>query len=118
MQKKLKKEQKMTTKKVKNSKNPLDKELLGLFQAVKDVHQRAIKEIKQNIAPEIDSIIISKQKNCLEIERILDILLDFAFDEYILGLFKKLCRYYFSINAEATIFYVHSYRELWDNKEN
>ena len=41
-------------------------------------------------------------------------MLDFGFDDRILVLFKKLCRYYYAIDPEATASYVYSYREMWD----
>jgi hypothetical protein len=43
-----------------------------------------------------------------------DGLLDFCFDPELLPLYKRLCRYYFDINPEATADYVGFYRELWD----
>jgi hypothetical protein len=33
-----------------------------------------------------------------------------------LSLYKKLCRYYFAIDPEATVSYVNAYREMWDQK--
>jgi len=49
------------------------------------------------------------------IEHTLDGMLDFCFDDQMLLLFKKLCRYYFTINPQATDFYINHYREMWDN---
>ena len=48
------------------------------------------------------------------IEKALDHLLDVALDKTVLELFKSLCRHYYFINAETTVFYVNSYREMWD----
>lgn len=28
--------------------------------------------------------------------------------------YKRLCRHYFTINPQATVDYVHAYREMWD----
>jgi len=46
----------------------------------------------------------------------LDQLLEVAFDEKVLVTYKKLCRHYYFINPEAAVFYVQSYREVWDEE--
>ena len=48
---------------------------------------------------------------------LLDGLLDFCGTEKMLSLFKKLCRYYWKINPNATAEYVNIYRKLWDSEE-
>lgn len=53
-------------------------------------------------------------KDPKRIEWLLSCMLDFGFDDRILVLFKKLCRYYYAIDPEATASYVYSYREMWD----
>ena len=62
-----------------------------------------------------ENIIVSKTTDQSRIEHTLDGMLDFWFDADMLLLFKKLCRYYFTINPQATAFYINSYREMWDN---
>ncbi|MDR3266049.1 MAG: hypothetical protein LBT24_00560, partial [Tannerella sp.] len=52
-----------------------------------------------------------------EIEYILNYMLDFADNEKILALYRKLCRYYYSINPQATAEYIQSYKELYDEDE-
>ena len=37
-----------------------------------------------------------------------DGMLDFCFDEKVLTLYKKLCRYYFAIDPEASVSYVNA----------
>jgi len=44
-------------------------------------------------------------------------MLDYCFNEGMLLLYKKLYRYYFDINPEATAFYVNAYRELWEEQK-
>jgi len=34
-----------------------------------------------------------------------------------LVLYRKLCRYDFDIDLEATVSYVNAYREMWDEEE-
>ena len=60
-------------------------------------------------------IIVDKSTYQNHIDHILDGLLDFCFDESILLLFKKLCRYYLNINPIATADYINFYREMWDD---
>ena len=64
----------------------------------------------------VNQIILSETKDHKVIEHTLDGLLDFCFDDNLLILYNKLCRYYFYINPSATVFYINSYREMWDNE--
>ncbi len=64
---------------------------------------------------EIDAIIKDKDSDSRRIEHCLDGILDFCFDEKMLQLFKKLCRYYYNIDSVATSEYVYFYKEMWDN---
>jgi len=55
----------------------------------------------------------SKDEN--HIQRTLDYLLDFCFDEKMLTLYRRLCRYYWDINPHATANYIDYYREMYDS---
>jgi hypothetical protein len=66
---------------------------------------------------EIDDIINTKCKDKQRTENTLDHLLDFCFDNDILILFKKLCRYYYQIDRVVTIQYVKDYKDIWDTEE-
>jgi hypothetical protein len=55
-----------------------------------------------------------QSRDSRRIERCLDGMLDFCFDDEMLVLFKKLCRHYFDVDPEATVSYVQAYREMWD----
>ncbi len=68
----------------------------------------------QQYTPLVEALILSKTKDEYNIQHLLDGILDFCFDDKMLLLFKKLCRYYYYINPEATADYVHYYREMWD----
>ena len=67
--------------------------------------------------PEIERIIRTNNKDRHTIEHTLDALLDVAFDGDILLLFKKLCRYYYNIDPQATADYISYYREMWDSDD-
>lgn len=70
----------------------------------------------QLCAQEVEQLIATNSRNQNRIEHLLDRLLDCACLPEGLAQFKTLCRYYYSINPEATIFYVNAYRELWDSE--
>jgi hypothetical protein len=66
--------------------------------------------------PEVEQLISSQTTDEHQIQLMLDYLLDFCFDSQMLLLFKKLCRYYWDINPQATADYINSYREMWDEE--
>ena len=66
--------------------------------------------------PLVDVIIQSKSKDEKEIGHLLDRILDIACMEKGLILYKKLCRYYWDINPNATAYYINAYREMWDSE--
>lgn len=57
--------------------------------------------------------------NCRDSNKIaytLDFMLDFCFDEQMLQLYRRLCRHLYSFAPEAAVYYVNSYREMWDEE--
>lgn len=44
-------------------------------------------------------------------------MLDFTDNEKILASYRKLCRYYYDINPQATAEYIQSYKEMYDVDE-
>ena len=64
--------------------------------------------------PVAERIIKNKSRDIDEIEHTLDALCSAAFDDEALAVFKKLCRYYFDIDPQATAEYIMIYREMWD----
>jgi hypothetical protein len=79
--------------------------------------QRLVRQAYAEYSPEVDSVINEQSSDPKRIERLLDGILDFCFDPEMLRLYKKLCRYYFAIDPEATVSYVNSYRDMWDEDE-
>jgi len=67
--------------------------------------------------PLVNSIVKTNSQDIKLIEHTLDSLLDFAFDETVLILFKKLCGYYYAIHPQATAEYVLAYRDMWDDEQ-
>ena len=68
-------------------------------------------------SPEVDAVIREQSRDSKRIERLLDGILDFCFDIDMLRLYKKLCRHYFQIDPQATAFYIHAYRDMWDAQD-
>ena len=65
----------------------------------------------------VDDIIVSNSKDEKHIELTLDRLLDFCYDDENLLLYKKLCRYYLTINPIATEDYVKFYFEIYGEEK-
>ncbi len=53
-----------------------------------------------------------------ELSHLLDYLLDFACDEKILWLYKKVCRRYLYVYPRCIKFYIEAYREMWGDKDS
>jgi len=88
-----------------------------MIEEIKDLifgQQKLVRQALSEYSVLVENIIISKTNDQKRIEHTLDGILDFCFDADMLLLFKKLCRYYFTINPQATAFYVNHYREMWD----
>jgi hypothetical protein len=67
--------------------------------------------------PIVDLIIATRSRDACHIQLTLDYLLDFACHPAGLALYKKLCRYYYTLDPAATANYVNYYREMWDTDE-
>jgi len=79
--------------------------------------QRLAREAVQQYSAEVEAILKAQSRDSRRIERCLDGMLDFCFDDGVLVLYKKLCRYYYDIDPEATVSYVYAYREMWDGQK-
>ena len=85
-------------------------------ESAKEVQKLARVAVQQYSA-EVETILKTQSRDSMRIERCLDGMLDFCFDDGVLVLYKKLCRYYFDIDPKATVSYVHAYREMWDEEK-
>ena len=89
-----------------------------MIEQIKDLivgQQKLARQALPEYSVLVEKIIVSKTTDQNRIEHTLDGILDFCFDADVLLLFKKLCRYYFTINPQATAFYINHYREMWDS---
>jgi hypothetical protein len=101
---------------MKNKVKPPTNELVQAIGELARAHQQITHQAKQQYSFEVDTILRDQCREPRHIERLLDGMLDFCFDDGMLRLYKKLCRYYFKIDPVATTSYVYAYREMWDEK--
>lgn len=88
----------------------LSKEIMEMLETRNTLANRAL----ECLEPEVHEIVGSRCCNKQKIEELLDRLLDYCFNEQILFLYRKLCRYYNQIDPAATVGYVNAYRDMWD----
>ena len=93
----------------------MDECFKAISALVKKVHQLA-RDAELQYTREVDAIIRERSRDVDHIEHTLDGMLSFCFDPAMLVLYKRLCRYYFKIDPEATASYVYAYRDMWDEK--
>lgn len=84
----------------------------GIVDGLRRVHADAVLVY----GVEIEDIIRQRSRDVDHIERTLDGLLAFCGDDAALALFKRLCRYYWDIDSEATARHVLAYREWFDGE--
>lgn len=87
------------------------KSVAGLARETQQLARRAVQEY----SPAVEAILRSGCRDTRRIESTLDGLLGFCFDPDVLVIYKKLCRYYYDIDPQATASYVQFYREMWDS---
>ena len=92
------------------------KEIFELAGQINELQQEAVRQTLSVYEAEVEQIVLNKITDRQRIENALDQLLEVAFDENVLVTYKKLCRHYYFINPEAAVFYVQSYREVWDEE--
>lgn len=96
----------------------MDNKLHDLAKNIIDLQKEAVKQTLAYWKPEAENIIITQSKDVDRIEHTLDALCEVAFDEEVLSVYKKLCRYYLTFNPVATYEHIMIYREMWDNQED
>jgi hypothetical protein len=97
------------------TKPQLDDLVKSIGELAKARNQLA-RRAEQQYSLEVKAILKAQNRDPQRIEHLLDGLLDFCFDSEVLHLYKKLCRYYFKIDPEATASYVYAYRDMWDEE--
>ena len=75
------------------------------------IHQKAY-EVYLPLVEDVCSRTVSEA----ELSHLLDYLLDFAWDEKILGLYKKVCRKYLYVYPRCIKSYIEAYREMLEDE--
>lgn len=89
-------------------------EIYQVFRQFAERQSQLARMAKAQYEPMVDSIIRKKITDVKKIQFVLDGVLDFCFDEEMLVIFKRLCRYYYPLDPEAVGFYVRLYLEMWE----
>ena len=89
---------------------------LNGFKELAESIQKNTQEAFEIYEVQVDRIYRNKVKDEKEIEQILDHLVSYCFDDKMLLLYKKLCRYFYEINPRATFEHINIYREMWDEE--
>ena len=85
----------------------MDENIYQIAEQIVQLHQKAY-EIYLPLVEDVCSRIVSED----ELSHLLDYLLDFACDEKILGLYKRVCRRYLYISPSCINIYIEAYREM------
>ncbi|MDR1556075.1 MAG: hypothetical protein LBS88_03455 [Tannerellaceae bacterium] len=85
-------------------------DISAIAKQIQALHSLAVVEY----TPIVEDLIRSKCKDEKRIGWTLDHLLDFAGDEQILNLYRKLCHYLYTLNPQATADYVQFWKEQYD----
>lgn len=79
-------------------------------------HIRALNDMAvMEYTPLVDDI-CSRVASRNEVERMLDYLFDFAGNDKILLLYRRICRHYFQIYPESIAWYIMEYRKEYDRE--
>ena len=86
----------------------------SIFQIAEQINQLH-KKAYDIYLPLVDDVCRRKVSE-EELAYFLDYLLDFACDEKMLGLYKKVCRTYLYIYPGCIKSYIVAYREMWEDE--
>ena len=87
----------------------MDEKIFWLAEQIVQIRQKAY-EVSLPLVDDVCSRTVSED----ELSHLLDYLLDFAYDEKILGLYKKVCRKYLYVYPRCIKSYIEAYREMWE----
>ena len=88
----------------------MDERIYQTAEHVVEIHQKAYEVLL--LVKDVCSRTVSEA----ELSHLLDYLLDFACDEKILGLYKKVCRKYLYVYPRCIKFYIEAYWEMWEDE--
>ena len=91
----------------------MDENIYQIAEQIVQLHQKAY-EFYLPLVEDVCSRTVSED----ELSHLLDYLLDFACDEKMLGLYKKVCRRYLYVYPDCIKFYIEAYREMWGEEND
>ena len=91
----------------------MDENIYQIAEQIVQLQQKAY-EVYLPLVEDVCSRSVSED----ELSHLLDYLLDFACDEKMLGLYKKLCRRYLYVYPDCIKFYIEAYREMWEDEDS
>ena len=89
----------------------IDENIYQIAEQIVQLHQKAY-EVYLPLVEDVCSRAISED----ELSHLLDYLLDFACDEKMLGLYKRVCRRYVYVYPGCIKDYIEAYRKLWEDE--
>lgn len=93
-----------------------ENDLVNSISKLAEVHQSLGKQAFVAYKIPVENLIRSKTIDQKQIEHLLDGMVSFCFNKDMLQLYKHLCRYFYAINPVATVYHIHAYRDMWDEK--
>ena len=91
----------------------MDENIYQIAEQIVQLHQKAY-EVYLPLVEDVCSRTVSED----ELSHLLDYLLDFACDEKMLGLYKKVCRRYLYVYRDCIKFYIEAYREMLGDEDS
>ena len=88
----------------------MDERIYQIAERIVEIHQKAY-EVYWPLVEDVCSRTVSEA----ELSHLLDYQLDFACDEKILALYKKVCRRYLYTYPDCIKFYVEAYPEMQED---
>ena len=91
----------------------MDENIYQIAEQIVQLHQK-VYGVYLPLVEDICSRTVSED----ELSHLLDYLLDFASDEKLLGLYKRVCRKYLYIYHSCIKSYIAEYREMWEEENS
>lgn len=95
----------------------MDENIFQIAGRIAQLYQEAYETAYETYLPLVDNVRNRKVSED-ELSHLLDNLLDFACEEKILVLFKRVCRRYFYVYPSCIKLYIKVYREMWKDGGN
>jgi hypothetical protein len=96
------------------SDSDLFERIAPLAESLGRLHEEQI----ARLTPLVDDLIRNRIADPRRIERLIDLVLDSACTDSGLALYKRMLRYYYTIDPVAVAEYVVIYREMWDSDDD